>query len=75
METTITRKLNAKQIKARIRKGILLTSGRKVAKIIGVHESRGIHSSTASRDKTRIFKLALSGRLRIRLAEACGHCA
>lgn len=40
METTITRKSNAKQIEARIRKGILLTSGRKVAKTIGVHESQ-----------------------------------
>ncbi|MFS1539257.1 MAG: CII family transcriptional regulator [Candidatus Phlomobacter fragariae] len=40
METTITRKSSAKQIEARIRKEILLTSGRKVAKTIGVHESQ-----------------------------------
>ncbi|WP_119711498.1 CII family transcriptional regulator [Arsenophonus endosymbiont of Aleurodicus floccissimus] len=40
METTITRKSNAKQIEARIRKGILLISGRKAAKTIGVHESQ-----------------------------------
>ena len=57
METTITRKSNAKQIEARIRKGILLTSGRKVAKIICVHESLGIHPSTASLDKTRIYQV------------------
>ncbi|SPP30975.1 hypothetical protein ARAF_0077 [Arsenophonus endosymbiont of Aleurodicus floccissimus] len=40
METTIIRKSNAKQIEARIRKGILLTSGREVVKTIGVHESQ-----------------------------------